>query len=299
MLEYDYPENGTDPVATFSASDPEDGDAISSGRCLAVSTRTDFDHRPMECSPSRARPTSNFEAKDARYNVTVEATGGSVDGGGRQGELAVVNLNDGRLGERSTSRSLRLRQRPCGQWSLTRTAAPRRGSGSGPVDDHGETGWTDIDGATIREAFAGRGGRGYYLRATVTYTDMFGDGQTDGPSVSDNAVEARTTGQRRSRRSLIDDNDEDSMPRHPSGARKATPKGHHIGEPVMWRGRRQRRLLYELWTATGRAHRCERSLGQTDDEKFDIDERTGQLKVKDVLNFEAPGPAGIPGQQPG
>ena len=56
----------------------------------------------------------------------------------------------------------------------------------------GETGWMDIEGATSQSRSPEAADVDYYLRATVTYTDMFGEGQT-ASVVSANIVEARTT----------------------------------------------------------------------------------------------------------
>ena len=56
----------------------------------------------------------------------------------------------------------------------------------------GETGWMDIEGATSQSRSPAAADAGYYLRATVTYTDKFGEGQT-ASVVSTNVVEARTT----------------------------------------------------------------------------------------------------------
>ena len=41
--------------------------------------------------------------------------------------------------------------------------------------------WTDIDGATTAKRSPAAADEGYYLRASVTYTDIFGSGKTVWP----------------------------------------------------------------------------------------------------------------------
>ena len=57
--------------------------------------------------------------------------------------------------------------------------------------EDGETGWTDIEGATSQSRSPAAADEGYYLRATVVYTDMFGSGKTVS-AVSASRVEAKT-----------------------------------------------------------------------------------------------------------
>ena len=56
----------------------------------------------------------------------------------------------------------------------------------------GETGWMDIDKATSASRMPVAADVGYYLRATVTYKDMFAEGQT-ASEVTEKPVEAKTT----------------------------------------------------------------------------------------------------------
>ena len=51
--------------------------------------------------------------------------------------------------------------------------------------------WTDIEGATSQKRTPVAADDGYYLRASVTYTDMFGSGKMVS-AVTANAVEPRT-----------------------------------------------------------------------------------------------------------
>ena len=80
-LECTYPENGTDPVATFSATD-QDGDAI----VWSLSGRDEGDFTiddgvlAFKSPPNYESPVSGATGTRAEknvYEVTVEATGGS------------------------------------------------------------------------------------------------------------------------------------------------------------------------------------------------------------------------------
>ena len=165
----DYEENSTDDVASFSATD-EDGDAIEwslgAGGVLKFKSPPDYEDQKQ-------------------FKVTVKATGGSLDV-----TVNIKNLNE------PGSVSFDKPQPQAGRGLVATAKDPD----SAPDDQEwqwaksmdGETGWMDIAGATSASRDPAASDAGYYLRATVTYTDMFGEGQT-ASAVTENAVEERTT----------------------------------------------------------------------------------------------------------
>ena len=128
---------------------------------------------------------------------------------------------------------------------------------------------------------------GYYLQATVTYTDMFGEGQT-ASAVTENMVEERTTAN--AAPSFSDHDPEPAMPDVFEVAREleeGTAAKTNIGDPIAAADSDNDILLYSIVEDVIVEGVVDGDT-QTDDEKFDIDSRTGQLKVKTVLNYELP-----------
>ena len=182
-LEFSYDENGEDPVAEFSASDP-DADADDIDWEFEGSRRRLTSRLMVACSPSRIRPTTRVAtdrdedpdtsvaegAGDNKYQITVVASGGEVDV-----VVTVVNIDEAgsvsftQLQAQSTRTVVASYsdddnpEKPSWQWS-------RGASAEGP--------WTDIDGATSSDRTPDEDNDvGNWLRATVSYTDSF-DAQT-------------------------------------------------------------------------------------------------------------------------
>ena len=124
---------------------------------------------------------------------------------------------------------------------------------------NGRTGWTNISGATSDSYTPTVADEDFYLRATVTYTDRRGGKSAE--AVTDGAVPS-----------------ENRRPRFPStetGQRTVpenTRAGRNIGEPVAAVDPEGNSLTYTL---TG-----------TDAAAFTIAVKTGQIRVKDKLDFE-------------
>ena len=128
--------------------------------------------------------------------------------------------------------------------------------------ENGRTGWTNISGATSSSYTPTVADEDFFLRATVTYTDRRGAGKS-AEAVTDDPVPS-----------------ENRRPRFPSTetGQRTVPEnsraGANIGAPVAADDPENENLTYTL---TG-----------MDADAFTIVERTGQIRVKDDLDFEAP-----------
>ena len=126
--------------------------------------------------------------------------------------------------------------------------------------ENGRTGWTNISGATFSSYTPTAADEDFFLRATVTYTDRRGAGKS-AEAVTDDPVPS-----------------ENRRPRFPSTetGERTVPEnsraGADIGAPVAAVDPENGTLTYAL---TG-----------TDAGAFTIVERTGQIRVKDDLDFE-------------
>ena len=173
-----YDENGEDPVATFSASDP-DADADDIEWSLKGVDADDFEIEggvlTFKKKPNYEGATDRDEdpdtsvaegAKDNKYQITVVASGGE-----QPVEVEVINLNeDGSVSftqlQAQATRDLMAKfgdddgkDDPTWQWS-------RGASAEGP--------FTAIDGATSADRSPSADDIGMWLQATVSYTDSFG-----------------------------------------------------------------------------------------------------------------------------
>ena len=125
---------------------------------------------------------------------------------------------------------------------------------------NGRTNWFNIDGATASTYTPNEDDEDFYLRARVEYTDNRGSGKsaegiTDGPVPSLN------------RRPAFPDSEDGER-----SVDENTRAGANIGAPVAAVDPESNTLTYTL---TG-----------TDADAFTIVTRTGQIKVKDALDFE-------------
>ena len=124
----------------------------------------------------------------------------------------------------------------------------------------GQTGWSNISGATSSSYTTTQADAEFFLRATVTYEDRRGGGKR---------AEAITS------QSVLDQNQPPAFPAAEDGQRtiaENTPASANIGAPVAAEDPESDALTYSL---TG-----------TDAAAFTIVETTGQIRVKDALDFE-------------
>ena len=287
-----YAENGTGPVATFTATD-QDGDAINwslngmdKGAFTIDGGVLAFKKSPNYESP-HSKSTGTLAEKNV-YNVTLKAAGGehkvvvtvtNVDEDGtvsldqyqpQVGRSLVASVSDPDSDETNQ------------KWQWARSADM-------------ET-WTDIADATNPSRSPTADDAGMYLRASVTYTDSFGSDKM-ASGVSDNAVESTTLanaapsfkGQDQTGPTTDDDTDT-GVQDYIIVSRtvdEGTDVGTAIGDPVRATDSDGDVLIYTLdWSPdlnTGGGSAATPS----GDARFSIDRATGQLKVAKKLNYEA------------
>ena len=128
-----------------------------------------------------------------------------------------------------------------------------------------QSNWTSIEGATSRIHTPTTHDVNHYLRATASYTDAESSGQ-NAEAISANKVEEEPGS-----------NIAPQFPSSETGMRlvaENTPPGHNIGSPVEAEDADNDTLTYSL-------------IGF--EASFDIDELTGQLKTRALLDHEDPG----------
>ena len=143
--------------------------------------------------------------------------------------------------------------------------------------------WTDIENATSMSYTPKESDEGNYLRATVSYTDRRGPGKT-ASAITENPVEEKTLANAAPIFPKEDDSalDEDTTDKQDGttdqpfmrSVAENTKSDTAIGNPVAATDDDSDILLYSI-------------SGGVDMDHFDIDERTGQIKTKGKLNFEA------------
>ncbi len=290
-LEFDYAENGEDPVATFSATDP-DADA---GDIAWSLKGVDAGLFEIEGGVLTWKDSPSFEAAndadeipddevagdqgkgDNKYQVTVVASGGEqavqvtvtdVDEAGKvnftqpQPQIGRPLMATG--GAASDPDGGIDLSEATWQWSRGPTA-------DGP--------WTDIEGGAAKRASRQpeEADDGMWLRATSSYTDKFGDKTVSG--VTENAVEERTTANSRPSFGGLDDSDDATAGTQVARSLTENADGA-FGDPVVATDGDNDVLLYSIDSG------LDRDIGTA--ATFSISERTGQLSVKkDGLNFEA------------
>ena len=262
-----YPENGTEPVASFTAFD-ESGHVIRwsvSGddrNLFTIDNGVLHFREPPNYEDPRSASTSELLSVRNVYRATVEAAGGM-----RRVTVTVTDVDE--AGVTNIDRPQPQVGRPLSatlrdeddmedeRWQWARSVDGRR--------------WTNIEGATEPQRRPVTSDVDTYLRATVTYSDKFGAGKT-ASAVTLNRVEPTTlfdaapsfTGQ-----------DDDESTRYIDVARSVpehTAIGMPIGEPVSATDADQDILFYELLDTP--------DLEDDDgDALFTIDSLTGQIRA--------------------
>ena len=277
----DYAEDRRDAVASFSATDqdgdpiewslggPDKGDFTIEGGVLAFKSQPDYES-PVSASVGTL-------ADRNVYNVTVQATGGS-----EEVVVTVTNVDeDGSVGFKGLGR-----YQPQVGRGLEATLSDQDG---GVTDEAWQWArsmdmgtWTDIDGATAQKRTPVAADEGYYLRASVTYTDMFGSGKMVS-AVTGNAVEGRTLS---NALPLFNDQDDDDATEGIQVGRSVdenTAVGVNIGSSVSASDADNDVLVYELVDTPDL---------KTDDNKarFTITRSSGQIKVGKKLGADGDQP---------
>ena len=277
-----YPENGTDPLASYTAFDEaghvirwslsgDDKDLFTiDGGVLAFSARPNYE------DPQSAVDSKLLLSVRNVYRVTVEAAGGTrsvtvtvtdVDEAGvatidrpqpQVGRLLLATLSD----EDDMVEDER--------WQWARSADGRT--------------WTNIEGATEPQRRSAPGDVGRYLRATVTYSDKFGAGKT-ASAESANRVELTTLF---NAAPSFAGQDDDESTRYLDIARSVpenTAAGMPIGEPVSATDADEDILFYELLDTPDLKDGDDLEEDEGDP-RFTIDSLTGQIRVGKVLGAD-------------
>ena len=271
-----YSENGTAPVAAFTAFD--EGEHVIrwsvSGRDDDLFTIDDgmlsFREPPNYEEPQSAADSALLSVRNV-YRVTVEAAGGT-----RPVTVTVTDVDE--TGTASIDRPQPQVGRPLSasltdeddrvadeRWGWARSQDGRR--------------WTAIEAATSPQRNPAPADEGMYLRATVTYSDKFGTGKT-ASAVSANRVEATTLF---NAAPSFADQDDDEATRNIDVARSVSENAAvdmPIGEPVSATDADEDILFYELLDTP--------DLEDDDgDARFTVDSLSGQIRVTRVLGADA------------
>ena len=270
-----YSENGTAPIASFTAFD--EGEHVIR---WSVSGRDDdlftidggvlaFREPPNYEDPQSAATGALLSVRNV-YRVTVEAAGGT-----RNVTVTVTDVDE--AGTASMDRPQPQVDRPLSaslsdeddrladeRWQWTRS-------------EDGRT-WTDIEGATSPGRRPAPADVGMYLRATVTYADKFGAGKT-ASAVSANRVEATTLFNAAPSFADQDDDESTSYVDVARSVSENTAVDMPIGEPVSATDADEDILFYELLDTP--------DLEDEDgDARFTIDSLSGQIRVGKELGAD-------------
>ena len=271
-----FAENGTSPVAAFSAHD-QDGDAIGwslDGRDADLFTidggSLSFREPPDYEDPQSAVAGTPLSERNV-YRVTVEASGGAYD-------VAVKVTDVDEAGAASIDRPQPQVGRPleANLSDADEVVTAERWQWARSED---RATWTDIEGATSPRRSPSPDDVGMYLRATVTYSDGFGAGKV-ASAVSANPVEPMTLFN--AAPSFVDQDGNEATP-HIDVVRSVaenTAEGTTIGEPVSATDADEDILFYELLDTPD----LEDDDGHV---RFTIDGLSGQIRVGEELGADS------------
>ena len=270
-----YPENGTEPVASFTAFD-DAGHVIR----WSLSGRDD-DLFTIDDGVLSFREPPNYEdpqsGEDSNvYRVTVEAAGGR-----RSVTVTVTDVDE--AGVASIGRPQPQVDRLLSASLSEEDAEVMDERWQWARSEDGRT-WTDIEGSTEPQRRPSQADVGMYLRAAVTYSDKFGGGKT-ASAVSANPVEAKTLAD--SAPSFAGQDDDDATP-YIDIARSVpenTAVGMPIGEPVSALDPDEDILFYELLETPDLRDTPDQEEDEGDP-RFTIDSLTGQIRVGKVLGAD-------------
>ena len=270
-----YSENGTAPVASFTAFD-EGEHTIRwsvSGRDEDLFTIDDgmlaFREPPNYEDPQSAADSALLSVRNV-HRVTVEAAGGT-----RNVTVTVTDVDE--AGTASIDRPQPQVDRPLLASLSDEDDGVEDESWQWARSEDGSM-WMDIEGATSPGRRPALADVGMYLRVTVTYSDKFGADKT-ASAVSANPVEATT---------LFDavpsfsDQDDDESTSYIDVARSVpenTAVDMPIGEPISATDADEDILFYELLDTPDLED-------EDDDARFTIDSLSGQIRVGKQLGAD-------------
>ena len=264
-----YAENGTAPVASYTAFD--EGEHV-----IRWSVSGDDDDLfTIDDGVLAFRDPPNYEDPQSAaagnvYKVTVEAAGGT-----RSVTVRVTDVDD--RGTASIDRP---------QPQVSRLLSASLSDEDDEVTDErwqwarsrDRRNWTNIAGATAPQRRPTEAEVGMYLRARVTYSDKFGSGKT-ASAVSANPVEAKTVADAAPSFAHQDDDESTSYIDVARSVPENTAVGTPVDEPVSAVDPDRDIVFYELLDTP--------DLEDADgDARFTIDSLTGQIRVGKVLGAD-------------
>ena len=271
-----YPENGTEPVATFTAVDPEGKDIVwSLGGDDASDFKIEGGVLTFAKSPDYESPVGGGGNNLNTYTVIVQASDGRT--GAAAMDTVTVTVTVDNVDEDGTVTLTTLQ--PVDGKAITATLTDPDGTPNGTP----EWQWANSDSAdgpftNIEEEEAEAetyipvpADKTKFLRATVTYTDSQGADKT-AQVVSANAVLAARSA---NTAPVFEDEQDDEIgddANHEREVAENTPAGELVGDPVAATDKEGDILTYVL--------------SGIDADSFTIDVATGQLRTKAPLNFE-------------
>ena len=263
-----YSENGTAPVASFTAFD-EGEHTIRwsvSGRDEDLFTIDDgvlaFREPPDYEAPQSGADGALLSVRNV-YRVTVEAGGGT-----RNVTVRVTDVDE--AGTASIDRPQPQVDRPLPASLSDEDEGVEDERWQWARSEDGRT-WTDIEAATSPQRRPAPADKGMYLRASVTYSDKFGAGKT-ASAVSANPVEATTLFNTAPSFAEQDDDESTSYIAVARSVAENTAVDMPIGEPVSASDADEDILFYELLDTP--------DLEDADgDARFTIDSLSGQIRV--------------------
>ena len=282
----EYAENGTGPVATYTATDPEgaeirwglsgDNDSLFSieGGVLTFKKAPDFE-----------TPKGGSDGNLNTYSVTVQATDSTRQTGKKAVIVEVTNVEEpGTV----TLSALRPQSQTPFTATLTDPDSVTADDSTGSITTGITWQWAKADSkngvyraimekANLSSYKPVDGDVGSYLRATASYTDNEGS-EKSAMVVSDYAVETVPGG---NRAPMFLNDDDEVMPTDTRDVPENTKAGQAIGDPVAAEDKDGDVLTY--------------TLGGTNAGFFDINRATGQIMTKDVKALDAEGTGGDTG----
>ena len=255
-----YAENDTGPVATYTATDPDQGTKIT--WILAGDDKDDFELSDAGVLTFKTPPDyEDPEDTDTNnvYVLTVKASDG-LEHHTLSVTVTVTNVDE--AGTVSLTSFY-----PQVGTELTATLSDPDGTTSGvtwkweSTSDRDLNDWAAISGADAKAYTPVDGDLGKYLRVTASYTDPEGPGKSAHSETTDPVRAAPVT-------NVAPVFSEDAVTR--TVAENTVP-GEDIGGPV---------------TATDTDDKLTYALGGADAASFDIDQLSGQLKTKAALDHE-------------
>ena len=294
----------TDRVFDYNASDPERKSLTWS---LSGDNADQFDLDQNGVLTFKSPP--DYEGANTPggkvFNVTVEVTDGTTIAADRAVPITLINVDE--PGEISMAPTLQPKENQAILAALTDPDGQPDNPGEDTLTTHASTTWqwarsssrngpwADIEATSTEPAVTSEdpmytprmADRGMYLRATATYSDDQGDDKA-AHAITDYVVlredyentPPKFNDDMRNEEQVEDNEDATTTRSVMENAAAGTPVGAPVEATDIGSDEQQEVLTYSLHEVSGSA---------VDDDKFEIDRRTGQIKVKasNSLNFES------------